>query len=374
MSPAYRLKLVKGPAHVVVSGQCSVLGCDVSGQEITVRLGKILPFEVQQGAKLSISLGAGGEVGVASSYTAGTRMWLAAGRTLIRLARIRKGLTVLALGDSDAGKSTFCLYLANLCIRAGLRPCIIDSDIGQADLGPPGVIAGAILASQVIDLRDAKTECKRLEFVGSISPPGYEREIIEGIRAVVKSMQEAAPDVFIVNTDGYVTRGGVQYKQAMAKEIDADALVCLGPAGQFLGQEYSGRARMLRVRTSPFARKSPQERVARRYEQFANYLRRDHAVTKEIGRIRLLYRNEIPSQEKLESLLRPLQDGRPSCMFVGLAKGAKLEGFGCACPSGLVLIGIQTGYFGEFDTLMLSDITLGRDESDGEGREQDQEP
>jgi polynucleotide 5'-kinase involved in rRNA processing len=63
-------------------------------------------------------------------------MWRAVVKNIVEHAGAKEGLKVLVLGDSNAGKSTFCLYLANRCISAGMKPCIVDSDIGQSDLGP----------------------------------------------------------------------------------------------------------------------------------------------------------------------------------------------------------------------------------------------
>src|SRR5688572_28304170 len=45
MPDSLKVRMIKGPAKVIVKGACHVLGSDVSGQIVKVRAGKALPFE-----------------------------------------------------------------------------------------------------------------------------------------------------------------------------------------------------------------------------------------------------------------------------------------------------------------------------------------
>ena len=122
----------------------------------------------------------------------------------------QKKITVMLVGATDTGKSTLTIYLANMAILRGLVPCVIDGDIGQGDLAPPTAIGAAVLSKQVIDLRDVGTTSSSMfEFVGSISPAGFEDLIAKKLRSLLDRISPRA-NITIVNTDGYVSNGGVQ--------------------------------------------------------------------------------------------------------------------------------------------------------------------
>ena len=137
--------MVKGPARVFVKGACHVLGSDVSGQIVEVRAGKALPFEPSNSwCRLQARLGYGARLWWADSKQAGTSMWRSLAEQVSALAAGKK-TTVMLVGDTDTGKSTLSIYLANMAIRSGLLPSVIDGDIGQGDLAPPTAIGAANL-------------------------------------------------------------------------------------------------------------------------------------------------------------------------------------------------------------------------------------
>src|ERR687894_2915195 len=142
-----KVRMVKGPAKVFVKGACHVLGNDVSGQIVKVRPGKALPFEPgNQWCRLRVQLGYGARLGWANPNEAGTSMWRSLAEQVSALAAGKKTTTtVMLVGDTDTGKSTLAIYLANMAIRNGLIPSIIDGDIGQGDLAPPTAIGAAVL-------------------------------------------------------------------------------------------------------------------------------------------------------------------------------------------------------------------------------------
>jgi polynucleotide 5'-kinase involved in rRNA processing len=67
-------------------------------------------------------------------------------------------------------------------LQNGFIPCIIDADIGQGDLPPPNAIGGPILSNQITDLREVNP--RFIEFVGSISPAGFEEIIIKAVKKI----------------------------------------------------------------------------------------------------------------------------------------------------------------------------------------------
>ena len=175
--------LVKGPAIVCLEGKGWVLGKDVSNSRVSVNVGKILPFERGPDCKINCI---GGESWLTSSSVAGTSIWKDIVQTILFDIRILR--TVLIIGNTDTGKSTFAAYLINEVLKKGLRPAIIDADIGQGDLAPLNAVGGAVINTPVIDLQDVNPHL--IEFVGSISPTGFEESIIEAIKKISRERPE----------------------------------------------------------------------------------------------------------------------------------------------------------------------------------------
>jgi polynucleotide 5'-hydroxyl-kinase GRC3/NOL9 len=53
--------------------------------------------------------------------------------------------SVILLGTADAGKSTFSKFLVSQLCKRRLRVALVDADIGQSILGPPGTIGLAAI-------------------------------------------------------------------------------------------------------------------------------------------------------------------------------------------------------------------------------------
>src|ERR671917_2035206 len=226
MSHALKVRMVKGPAKVFVKGACHVLGRNVSGQTVKVRAGKALPFEPTGMCRLQARLGRGGRIWWADPRQAGTSMWRCLVDQVFALIAVnKKTFTVMLVGDTDTGKSTLSIYLANMAIRNGLIPSIIDGDIGQGDLAPPTAIGAAVFSKKLGDLRDVNAS--QFEFIGGISPVGFETLIAKKLRSILDRIRTSSvTNICIVNTDGYVRDSGIQYKAMIVEELQPDAIIC----------------------------------------------------------------------------------------------------------------------------------------------------
>src|SRR5205807_5836674 len=87
--------------------------------------------------------------------------------------------TVALIGPPDSGKSTFALALANRVAEAGRAAAVIDADVGQSEIGPPGAIGMARIDRAVGALSDLRV--RGLAFVGDISPFGHIWPITLGV-------------------------------------------------------------------------------------------------------------------------------------------------------------------------------------------------
>lgn len=350
-----KVRMVKGPARVAVDGTCLVLGSDVSGQTIKVRTGKALPFEPSGRCRLRARLGRGGRMWLADPVGAGTFMWHDVARQVFALAAGRK-ITVMLAGDTDTGKSTLSVYLANAALSQGLVPCVIDGDIGQGDLGPPAGIGAAALSGPVTDLRDASASM--FEFVGDISPAGLEHLVAEKLRSI---LERAGPlgDVFIVNTDGYVRDAGVQYKLMIAKELRPDAIVCLGENPALIDSLAGGPWQVLHARASSQASKSRFERAGRRQDQFLRHVGRGSTAA-DLQRLKFVYAGKLFSPLELQRPpIKQLERENLKRMFVGLGSAGRVAGFGVVTGVTTSIIRVQTDV-DYFDSVYLSNIRLCR--------------
>lgn len=328
--------MVKGPASVRVEGHCSVLGMDVSDRQVAVQAGKALPFEPFADCGLDIS----GEWWLADPSDAGTRMWERVAKKVLS----RKKAVVLVIGGSDAGKSTFCIYLSNLALQNGIIPCVVDGDMGQGDLAPPAAMGAAIMGKQVADLREANAGF--FEFVGSITPAGSERLAASKLRAILGRTRPLA-SLHIVNTDGYILDGGVQYKRMVARTLRPDVVVILGRTGR-LARSLAGPWQLLRARSSSQAIKTRQDRIGRRMEQFMRYVGKE-SVEKSTADLHFVYRRRRLSHGRASSLLA---EG----MFVGLGSWAQVAGFGLVERVGDG-IAVRTD-LQDFTTIYLSNVGI----------------
>lgn len=407
MSHAFKVRMVKGPARVFVKGACHVLGKNVSGQTVKVRAGKALPFEPAGGmCRLQARLGWGGRLWWADSQEAGTSMWRSLVEEVFALTAANEKnnttttTTIMLVGDTDTGKSTLAIYLANMAIRMGFVPSVIDGDIGQGDLAPPTAIGAAVLSKQVVDLRDvdvinnnnSNNNTHLFEFIGSLSPAGFEGLIAKKLRSMLDRTSPLA-DICIVNTDGYVRDGGVQYKEMIAEELQPDIVICLGNDvdkgyddcgsdgdgdgdGGGSGRLFDGEERMfgpwqiLRARSSSQIYKSRLERLNRRLDQFLRYVGNGLCIGN-LSQVKFNYMNRLfsPSELIQPPPIKQLEQENMKGMFVGLGSNGIVTGFGVIkninvgdnnnnSDSGS--IHIQTN-INSFDTIYLSNIRLSSD-------------
>jgi polynucleotide 5'-hydroxyl-kinase GRC3/NOL9 len=364
-----KVRMVKGPARVFVKGACHVLGSDVSGQIVKVRSGKALPFEPRnQFCRLQAQLGYGARLWWADPKQAGISMWRTLSEQVLTLAAKKKTITtVMLVGDTDTGKSTLSIYLANMAIRNGLIPSIIDGDIGQGDLAPPTAIGAAVLSKQLVDLRDVNAS--QFEFIGGISPIGFESLIAKKLRSILDRIRTSSlANICIVNTDGYVRNSGLQYKAMIAEELQPDAVICLGENVELFERQRQHKAvsyQILCARRSSHVYKSRFERLNRRLDQFLRFVGHGSSIAK-LSNIKFDYMNELFSPTDLfnqpPSKWR-LETESMRGMFVGLGSNGSVIGFGVIINVNLGnnILHTQTN-INSFDTTYLSNLRVGGDD------------
>ena len=145
-----------------------------------------------------------------------------------QLNSLPRGATVLVLGGRDTGKTTWILETAQTLIAEGKTVGLLDCDLGQNEIGPPGTV-GAALASPGSSLRSLRDLVPLAEyFVGSTSPVRHFMEVCGGAVQMARVLRKHRPDILLVDTDGLVTgHEGRAYKHHLAEMLLPQAIAAL---------------------------------------------------------------------------------------------------------------------------------------------------
>ncbi|MEM1611285.1 MAG: Clp1/GlmU family protein, partial [Sulfolobales archaeon] len=220
---------VRGPARIsIADGECYITGARLSkGSQVVVSAYKSIAIYAKTSARVEVELGEGGGVDVAKPEEEPLLEWVeAAGRIA------SKGSKVVVIGPIESGKTTFTTLLANIAIEKGLKPCIVDADVGQEDIGPPGFIALSCPSKQFVWLRDL--EPMSMRFVGHNNPSMGGSRLIAAI-ADLALKASTMGDLVVINTDGWVSSPqAIEMKLDIARFIGATHIVALA-GGSFIG-------------------------------------------------------------------------------------------------------------------------------------------
>lgn len=115
---------------------------------------------------------------------------------------IKSGKKLIVIGCSDSGKSTFILYLANEIYKTGKKVGILDLDIGQSNIGPPGTIGFGIVKKNINNLLEMEYE--KLYFIGDVSPKGNLLQMIVGGFKLLNEMEKYNLDYILIDSTGLV--------------------------------------------------------------------------------------------------------------------------------------------------------------------------
>lgn len=123
---------------------------------------------------------------------------------VLQRAVAARGVTVL-IGGLDTGKTTFARRIAAAGVEAGVTVGIVDADVGQSTIGPPGTV-GLRVVRGADDLEaDALSRADALSFVGSTSPQGHLLQLVAGTRVLLDRARAEGADLVVVDTTGLVS-------------------------------------------------------------------------------------------------------------------------------------------------------------------------
>lgn len=216
------------------------------------------------------------------------RIEIPTGWTAVARRLMEAGGTAMVLGARDTGKSTFASWLAAHATARGVDTWLVDSDVGQSDVGPPTTVGAArvppptVAAPPVPDKGDTPLASDRtagfLWFVGSHSPRAHMLDCVLGTGRLVHKARSQGGRLVIVNTTGWVEGGAAAaLKTAKIDLVRPRFLVVLERDGELRDVldpwRHATCLEIVRCDISDAVSPRPQERrIEARRERWARYL------------------------------------------------------------------------------------------------------
>ena len=370
--------LIKGPVLLEIKGECNILGVKCKNECIGWESSRVIPVEKNNNSTLSIIRGRNWNHHNPETNEHHKNFGISIWKDLVRNVLKQEKKRIIIIGPSNSGKSTLSLYMANVFISHGLRPLLIDADVGQGDLAPPTCLGAAVMNFPEVDLWKVKTNCTN--FIGGIQPVGYESKIISNIRRQLDTSLKH--DLSIINTDGYIKGNGLIHKIDLLKKIQPDCIIYLGGPNmdRNLLELFSHLPTNLKMnfmygeRQGVVNDRSLTERYAKRIKTFCKFLTKDKVVNMKLDLSRInyiYYRNRFFSEIKClkgyefsnamnEKILYVPDNEFLKNRFVGF--GNKIDnglifGFGSIDDFVKGVLAVKANVK-EFDTIFLSDTKL----------------
>jgi len=140
------------------------------------------------------------------------------------IEELRRPVKVMILGGVDSGKTTLAVFLTNELLKSGFKVGVIDSDVGQKGILPPGLISLGFPEKVFNSLEEIKAG--KHYFVGTITPNQFFGEMITGVKLLVNEALDTA-DVVIIDTTGLIHGPGVELKRMKIEVIQPEIIIAL---------------------------------------------------------------------------------------------------------------------------------------------------
>jgi polynucleotide 5'-hydroxyl-kinase GRC3/NOL9 len=297
--------LIKGPAKVEIKdGIVEVFGATLkTNDSFTVIGGRQAPMKCITNTELMITLGENGSYEIVKEKLIPDD-WDNAVNEIIK----HPSPVVMIIGAVDTGKSGFALFLTNKLIANGMCVAVIDTDVGQSDIGPPGTISMTILTKQIPSFLDAKLI--DAYFIGDKTPVGHLLPVVVGSHKMVKKAQALGANAIVINTSG-LTRGGVAMalKYHMIETINPNILVALqqNNESEHLLRPHTDIIKIIRLKTpSHILKRNREERGDFRSFKLTKYLLNAKSITLDLDKTTLLNTTikQLPEDTFLKEIIK----------------------------------------------------------------------
>lgn len=213
---------------------------------------------------------------------------------------------IMFMGATDTGKTHLVLAAAEALCEGGRRVGVLDFDLGQSTVGPPGCVGLQLPWEKGMDPLFPTA----MVFLGFLSPAFDVGSVIEAGLRLEKRATEWGYEVLLVDTSGMV-EGGLAglLKRSKIRALRPDLLVLLEREGEmehiFRGLERDSYGGLVKLKPSPEARsRSREERSAYRRERFRRYFRAPHEMILDLERVEV-----VATSPRLKASAETLREG-----------------------------------------------------------------
>jgi len=188
------------------------------------------------------------------------------------------GGVAFLVGETDRGKTTFAALAARtLAAEFGERTvAVVDADVGQSEIGPPGVVGGAWATPGMAKLHDLRPAAQF--FVGALNPALAALELVAATAQGVAWARKHGAKRTLVDTTGFVAGPAARrLKVAKAQAVGPHLILALArgpeldPLLAVLGAATGARVLALPV-PETVGRKPPALRQTRRLTRLSQAL------------------------------------------------------------------------------------------------------
>jgi polynucleotide 5'-kinase involved in rRNA processing len=228
---------------------------------------------------------------------------------------------VFVVGGVDSGKTTFAQRLARAGLEHGHTVAIVDADLAQSTIGPPGTVGLKVVKDATALESDA---FDALAFVGAMSPRNHFLPLVTGTAKLVMRAIEMGARLIVVDTSGLIDGvAGQVLKLTKAELCRPHHVVSLHRGGEL--EPINGiLERFLSVDVisldahPAIGMRSVDERAAYREQRLASFLGPN------LNRWRVRPTVFMPSLppifelEELDGLLVGVDNGQGDCLGLGI--------------------------------------------------------
>lgn len=263
---------VFGPALLsIVDGSIEVLGKRYSrGEKLVVHKVRSYPVIALENTVIEANLGPEASIQEVAGEEDPILDWINTVENIVGSGYKK----IVVLGPIDSGKSSLTILLANKLLDKGVKTAVVDSDVGQADIGPPCFISLSIYREPVIWMRELKPDI--MKFIGDIRPQYYVDKIVYEVKNLVEyALDRLGIETVIIDTDGWIGDSyAIEYKSRLIETIMPDAIIVLGKQLHGIFKKYESLGMKVHELETPkqLRTRSREERRWLRSEQYKKFL------------------------------------------------------------------------------------------------------
>lgn len=141
------------------------------------------------------------------------------------------GGVALVVGATDRGKTTFTALAARILAAELGKVAVVDADIGQSEIGPPGTVGAAAARADAEKLHDLKPA--GVFFVGAFAPNAAALELTVATAQAVRFARDRGALRVLVDTSGFIAGPAARrLKVAKAALVRPQRIITIGYSGE----------------------------------------------------------------------------------------------------------------------------------------------